>query len=86
MNEGVFTKARFWKCALQVNPASYIGYRGAQQGLSEDDYNHKLLEVCLEENIKVVGLANHGNVDSVDGIRTLLSGQGQGQILLFQYK
>lgn len=75
MNDVAFTKAKFWKCALQVNPANYIGYRGKQQGLSEDEYNHKLLEVCLEENIKVVGLADHGNVDSVDSIRTLLSGQ-----------
>lgn len=75
MNNMAFTKAKFWKCALQVNPSSYVGYRGKQQGLSEDEYNHKLMEVCLEENIKVVGLADHGNVDSVDSIRTLLSGQ-----------
>ncbi len=76
MDAVAFTKAKFWKCALQVNPASYIVYRGTQQGLSEEEYNRKLLEVCLEENIKVVGLADHGNVDSVDGMRTLLSGQG----------
>ncbi|BBO27457.1 hypothetical protein AltI4_18450 [Alteromonas sp. I4] len=76
MDENGYTKARFWKCALQVNPASYIGYRGVQQILPEDDYNQKLLEVCLEENIKVIGLADHGNVSSVDGIRTLFSGHG----------
>lgn len=76
MNDIAFTKAKFWKCALQVNPANYIGYRGKQQKLSEDEYNRKLLEICLEENIKVIGLADHGNVDSVDSIRTLLSGQG----------
>lgn len=76
MNDVAFTKAKFWKCALQVNSANYIGYRGKQQGLSEDEYNRKLLEVCLEENIKVVGLADHGNVDSVNRIRTLLSGHG----------
>ncbi|HEM8139341.1 MULTISPECIES: hypothetical protein [Providencia] len=57
-----FTKAKFWKCALQVNPSNYISYRGKQQGLTGDEYNQKLLEVCLEENIKVVGLADHGNV------------------------
>lgn len=76
MNDDVFTKAKFWKCALQVNPSSYIRYRGTEQPLSEDEYNRKLLEVCLEENIKVVGLADHGNVDGVECIRTMLSAQG----------
>ncbi|USR67206.1 DNA repair protein (plasmid) [Providencia stuartii] len=71
-----FTKAKFWKCALQVNPSNYIGYRGKQQGLSEDEYNQKLLEVCLEEKIKVIGLADHGNVGSVNKIRALMSSHG----------
>jgi PHP family Zn ribbon phosphoesterase len=71
-----FSKAKFWKCALQVNPASYISYRGNEQNLTEDEYNKKLLEVCLEEGIKVVGLADHGNVDSVDKIRETLTSQG----------
>ncbi len=70
-----FTKAKFWKCALQVNPSSYISYRGAAQSVSEEDYNKRLLEVCLEENIKVVGLADHGNVDSVEKIRDILTSQ-----------
>lgn len=71
-----YSKAKFWKCALQVNPASYISYRGDEQNLTEDEYNKKLLEVCLEEDIKVIGLADHGNVDSVDKIRETLNQQG----------
>ncbi|TMP47272.1 MULTISPECIES: TrlF family AAA-like ATPase [unclassified Pseudoalteromonas] len=71
-----FSKAKFWKCALQVNPASYTSYRGNEQSLTEDEYNKKLLEVCLEEGIKVIGLADHGNVDSVDKIRETLTSQG----------
>lgn len=70
------TKAKFWKCALQVNPASYISYRGQSQGASEDDYNKKLLEVCLEESIKVVGIADHGNVDSIEKIQEVFSPHG----------
>ena len=70
------TKAKFWKCALQVNPAGYIRYRGVNQELSEDGYNKKLLEVCLEENIKVIGLADHGNVDSVAKIIEVLRPHG----------
>lgn len=70
------TKAKFWKCALQVNPASYIRYRGKNQDVSEDEYNQKLLEVCLEESIKVVGIADHGNVDSVVKIKETFNAQG----------
>ena len=71
-----YSKARFWKCALQVNPAGYIAYRGQDHGLSEDEYNRQLLAACKEQNIKVVGLAGHGNVDSVDAIRDLFSENG----------
>ncbi len=74
------TKAQFWKCALQVNPADYIYYRGADHGMTQDQYNQKLVEVALENNIKVIGLADHGNVDGVDAIRTAMNQQG---ILVF---
>ena len=49
MNTAVeHTRAKFWKCALQVNPSSYIQYRGQSQDISEDNYNQRLLEVCDE--------------------------------------
>lgn len=79
MNEA-YTKARFWKCALQVNPAGYIAYRGADHGMTEEEYNKRLVEVALENGIKVIGLADHGNVDSVDAIRSAMNEQG---ILVF---
>jgi PHP family Zn ribbon phosphoesterase len=71
-----YTKARFFKCALQVNPAGYIKYRGGQQTLSEDDYNQQLLNAALEADIEVVGLADHGSVDSVDKLRSLFAQNG----------
>ncbi|MFP4165270.1 MAG: TrlF family AAA-like ATPase [Chitinispirillaceae bacterium] len=67
-----YTKARFWKCALQVNPYSYLAYRGQHQVLSEDEYNQQLLQVCQEEDIKVLGIADHGNVDGIDAIRSVM--------------
>ena len=76
----LFTKAKFWKCALQVNPASYIHYRGTDHGLTEGEYNQNLLRVCQEENIKVLGIADHGNVNNVDKIRDLMS---QNEIIVF---
>ncbi|MHB8368638.1 MAG: TrlF family AAA-like ATPase [Leptospirales bacterium] len=74
--DDMFTKAKFWKCALQVNPFGYIGYRGADHGMTEDQYNQKLLDVALENDIKVIGLADHGNVEAVDAIRRLMSAHG----------
>lgn len=71
-----YTKARFFKCALQVNPASYIQYRGKEQAFSEDDYNQQLLAACLEAKIDVIGLADHGSVDSVDKLRGLFTDNG----------
>jgi len=68
-----YTKAKFWKCALQVNPSGYVEYRGTDHGMTEAQYNQRLLDVALENDIKVVGLADHGNVDAVDAIRYLMN-------------
>lgn len=75
-----YTKAKFWKCALQVNPYSYIKYRGKEHKLSEDEYNAQLLKICLEEKIKIIGIADHGNVGGVDAIRSVMTAKG---ILVF---
>jgi len=71
-----YKKARFFKCALQVNPAGYIQYRGQQQWLSESDYNQQLLVAALEAGVEVIGLADHGSVEGVDSIRTLFNQHG----------
>ncbi|GHU06643.1 hypothetical protein FACS1894158_13740 [Betaproteobacteria bacterium] len=72
-----YTYARFWRCALQVNPVGYnSAYRGSEHGMSEADYNQALLAKCQELDIKVVGLADHGSVDSVDTLRNVLAPHG----------
>jgi ABC-type lipoprotein export system ATPase subunit len=72
-----YTYARFWRCALQVNPVGYNGtYRGADHGLDEAGYNQALLQKCLELDITVVGLADHGSVASVDALRQVLQPHG----------
>lgn len=69
--------ARFWRCALQVNPVGYnSAYRGSEHGMSEADYNQALLGKCLDLDIRVVGLADHGSVDSVDTLRNVLAPHG----------
>src|SRR5437868_12542877 len=68
-----YKKAKFWKCALQVNPAAYIVNRGTNHGLTESEYNQQLLKIAQENDIKIIGLADHGNVDGIDAIRTLMN-------------
>lgn len=71
-----YKKARFFKCALQVNPVGYIQYRGQQQSLSEAEYNQQLLNAALEAGIEVIGLADHGSVDAIDALRNLFNQNG----------
>ena len=71
-----YTRARFFKCALQVNSVGYIKYRGQQQSLTEDEYNQQLLSAALEAGVEVIGLADHGSVDGVDRIRSLFTEKG----------
>ncbi len=71
-----YTKARFWKCALQVNTYSYIRYRGVDHGLTEEQYNKALLKICQEEDIAVLGIADHGNVQDVDALREQVKSHG----------
>lgn len=75
-----YTKAKFWKCALQVNPAGYIAYRGGDHGMTEEQYNQDLVRIAKENDIKVIGLASHGNVDGMDAIRAIMNDYG---ILVF---
>lgn len=75
--EPSYTVARFWRCALQVNPSSYQSkYRGGEHGLDEIRYNQQLLDQCLALDIKVVGIADHANVDAVDSLRQFLEPHG----------
>lgn len=72
-----YTYARYWRCALQVNPVGYNStYRGGDHGLDEDGYNQALLQKCISLGIKVVGLADHGSVASVDALRQVLKPHG----------
>ena len=67
--------AEFYKCALQLNSASYAKYRG-NKPWDENEYNQKILENCRNAEIQVVGLADHGNVQSSESLREYLSEHG----------
>lgn len=44
--------------------------------MDEEEYNQALLQKCLDRDIKVVGLADHGSVASVDALRHTLQSCG----------
>jgi ABC-type lipoprotein export system ATPase subunit len=71
-----YTKARFFKCALQVNPASYLKFRGEEQTLSEDEYNQQLLEHAIKAKIEVIALADHGSITGFEKIKSLFNAHG----------
>lgn len=77
MTERHYTYARFWKCALQVNPHGYSGnYRGQDHGMDPQTYAEALRDICLEEGIQVVGFADHGNVAEAEVARGVLTAAG----------
>ena len=71
--------ARFWKCALQVNPWTYAQQyqgQGAAHGLTDDDYNAAIADRCANNGIQVVGIADHGSVDGLDKLRQAIENKG----------
>ena len=62
--------ARFYRCALQVNPHHYAStYRGQAPTLSESDYAAALIDKAEERDIKVLAVTDHRHVGGIDLIR-----------------
>ena len=72
-----YTHARFWKCALQVNPHGYMEqYRGQDHGMDATSYAEALRDACIDNGIQVVGFADHGSVEDSELPRKILSEAG----------
>ena len=55
--------ARFYRCALQVNPFAYLEtHKKATPFTSEDEYNTAVIETCLEAGIEVIAVTDHYRV------------------------
>ncbi len=62
---GLPNGARFYRCALQVNPYAYLErYNKATSFTSEDEYNAAIIETCLDLGIKVIAVTDHYRVKS----------------------
>lgn len=77
MKQPQYSYARFWKCALQVNPHGYsASYRGQDHGMDAQGYAEALRDVCQAQGIQVVGFADHGSVAEAEIARQVLTSAG----------
>jgi len=55
--------ARFYRCALQVNPFAYLGTHNKPTTFtSEDEYNKAIIKTCLEIGIEIIAVTDHYRV------------------------
>ena len=70
--------ARFYKCALQVNPYEYVErHNHSTSYTSEADYNRALVAALRENEIEVIAVTDHYRIESA---RTLLDAARQAGI------
>jgi len=62
---GLPSGARFYRCALQVNPFGYLARRKKQTRFeTETDYNDAIIQACRDRNIEVIAVTDHYRVCS----------------------
>lgn len=55
--------ARFYRCALQINPFAYLDTHNKPTAItSEDEYNKGIIETCLEIDIEIIAVTDHYRV------------------------
>ena len=55
--------ARFFRCALQVNPLAYLSRHSKQPAFrTEAEYNAAIIATCKEAGIEVIGVTDHYRV------------------------
>ena len=55
--------ARFYRCALQVNPFAYLRrYDKSTVFASEDEYNEAIVAACLRNRVEVIAVTDHYRV------------------------
>ncbi|MFH0811154.1 MAG: AAA family ATPase [Pseudomonadota bacterium] len=61
--------ARFYRCALQVNPFAYLSRHNKQISFqNEADYNAAIITTCQEQDIEVIGVTDHYQVHESTGL------------------
>lgn len=61
--------ARFYRCALQVNPFAYLSRHNKQTAFrTEAEYTAAIIAACLETGIEVIGVTDHYRVHESAGL------------------
>ena len=61
--------ARFFKCALQVNPFAYLKANAkATRFADERTYNDAIIQACRDESIDAIAVTNHYDVEGSRGL------------------
>lgn len=61
--------ARFFRCALQVNPFAYLGTHNKKTSFkTESDYNSAIIATCRDTGIEVIGVTDHYRVKDSFGL------------------
>lgn len=69
--------ARFYKCALQVNPFAYLRENNKKSAFTnEEDYNRALVGALRQAEIEVIALADHYKVRTSEGLRKAAEAAG----------
>ena len=73
--------ARFYRCALQVNPFAYHGRHGKKSVFSnEADYNAAIIAACRTNNIEAIAVTDHYRISDSMG---LISAAREAGIFVF---
>ena len=66
---GLPSGARFYRCALQVNPFGYLKrYSKPTSFSSEESYNQAIVQACKEQRIEVIAVMDHYNVRTAEAL------------------
>ncbi len=61
--------ARFYKCALQINPYDYLKRHHKEIPYTDEKaYNEAMIQECKNQNIEVISITDHYCVSSAEGL------------------
>ena len=69
--------AKYLKCALQVNPWTYLQRNHKKSEFADEaSYNAAIVAACLEQGIEVIGLTDHHDPTTIEGLRRAAEAAG----------
>lgn len=77
--------ARFFKCALQVNPFAYTARHAKKTEFkTEEEYNETLVAACVKEGVEVVGITDHFRIATSQELAAAFAAAGIHVLLGFE--